>query len=231
MNRKRILFFLLGSVLFIAIVFATIVSVLRYNGTSTVNNSAFIQQTSLNLLHQQVQKFNYPDPAKQEALPESVKVTGDNETVLLSTAVTEGYQIYECQASATDATGFAWKVQAPFALLKAANETNVIHSTDPTWLYVEDGSEIKAVVAEFIKPDGTTIPATATQNANAIPWLRLVVTEHRGNSGLFSKVDYIQRLYTEGGKAIHDGCDQNAANHHVIQPVGYQAEYVFWGRK
>jgi hypothetical protein len=171
----------------------------------------------------------YPDPSNQANLPDSVKVTSQDETVLLRASVEEGSQIYECQASTTDPSGYAWKLQAPFALLKADNKTNVIHSTDPTWLYTEDGSEVEAQVGQYTKPDGTVVAASATPDANSIPWLRLTVTVHRGTVGLFSRVDQIQRLYTAGGKAPKDGCNRDAANDHLIQSIAYTAEYVFWG--
>lgn len=231
MNRKRVFFLLLAGTFLLAIVATTLVVVLRYNAASPVSKPAVVQNTHLDMQQYPMKMFNYPDPTNQDGLPESVKVTGDNETVLLSTSVTEGRQIYECQASTTDASGFAWKLLAPFAMLKADDGDNVIHSTDPTWLHTEDGSEIKAAVAQFVKPDGTSVPASVAYDANAIPWLRLAVTEHRGADGLFSKVDFVQRIYTAGGKPILAGCNQDVANRHVIQSVGYQAEYVFWGRK
>jgi hypothetical protein len=173
----------------------------------------------------------YPDPTNQDALPESVKVTGAGESVLLRAAVAEGYQIYECQASTTDPSGFPWKLQAPFAFLKTDEGTNILHSTGPSWLYTQDGSEVRAAVGKFTTANGSVVPASATPDAKTIPWLRLDVTDHRGNAGLFSKVDHIQRLYTGSGKAPSSGCNRDTANHHVIQPVSYTAEYVFWGRK
>ena len=174
---------------------------------------------------------SYPDPNNQSALPASVKVTGAQETVLLRTAVVEGYQIYECQASTINASGFAWTLQAPFAVLKADQGTNVIHSTGPVWLYTQDGSEVRAAVGNFTTADGSVVPASATPDATAVPWLRLSVTEHLGKTGLFSNVDQVQRLYTKGGVAPTRGCNQAIANQHVILPVSYTAEYVFWGHK
>lgn len=174
---------------------------------------------------------NYPDPTNQDKLPESVKVKGDGLTVLLSAPVVQGSQIYECQASTTDASGFAWKIQAPFAFFKASDGHNVIHSTGPAWLYTQDGSIVLAAVGKFTDSTGATVPASATPDKNSIAWLRLDVTEHKGSTGLFSNVEQIQRLYTKGGIAPTTGCDQNAANHHVIQSVNYTAEYVFWGHK
>jgi hypothetical protein len=174
---------------------------------------------------------DYPDPTNQDKLPESVKVKGDGLTVLLSAPVVQGSQIYECQASTTDASGFAWKVQAPFAFLKASDGRNVIHSTGPAWLYTLDGSIVLAAVGKFTDSTGATVPASATPDKKSIPWLRLDVTEHKGSTGLFSNVEQIQRLYTKGGIAPTTACNQDAANRHVIQSVNYTAEYVFWGHK
>lgn len=174
---------------------------------------------------------SYPDPTNQSSLPASVKVTDKGETVLLRTSVTEGYQIYECQASSTAASGFAWTLQAPFAFLKADAGTNVIHSTGPAWLYTQDGSEIIAALGKFTNTKGSVVPASATPDAKSVAWLRLDVTQHQGKAGLFSNVEQVQRLFTHGGIAPSSACNQDVASHHVIQPVSYMAEYVFWGHK
>jgi len=187
--------------------------------------------TQEGLAKNQLAQGNYPDPTDQKALPASVKVTAAGETVLLRAAVTQGYQIYECQPSTTDASGFAWKLQAPFASLKSDQGTNVLHSTGPSWLYTADGSEIRAALGKFTGPDGKVGPANATPDTTAVPWLRLDVTVHQATKGLMSNVDQVQRLYTHGGKAPSSGCDKDAASQHVLLPVSYSAEYVFWGHK
>ena len=215
-KNKHVFLIVLSGVILLAVITAVLVGILS--------------QISTNSQIHQDQNFHYPDPSDQRALPDSVKVTDNHELVLLRVSVKEGNQIYECQASPTDPSGYAWKLQAPFALLKADNGTNVIHSTDPTWLYTEDGSEVEGQIGQFTRPDGTVVPATATQDANSIPWLRLDVTEHRGTNGLFSRVDQIQRLYTTGGKAPKDGCNRDTANGHLVQSIAYTAEYVFWGQ-
>jgi Protein of unknown function (DUF3455) len=166
-----------------------------------------------------IPQASYPDPNDQSTLPSSVKVT-NGDTVLLRAIVTQGYQVYECQASSTSASGFAWTLQSPLAILKADQGTNVIHSAGPSWLYTQDGSMVTGAVA-----------ASATQDVSAVPWLRLDIKEHLGKTGLFNNVDQIQRLYTKGGIAPSSGCNQDAAKQHEIQPVSYTAEYVFWGHK
>src|SRR6516162_4062643 len=107
MYKKRV-FLIIGSALVFAVVAVAIIGILSNNSMAHAN-----EPTS------QAHELTYPDPTNQSALPDSVKVTGSGETVLLRAAVTEGHQIYECQASTTDPSGFAWKLQAPFAFLKA----------------------------------------------------------------------------------------------------------------
>jgi hypothetical protein len=225
--RKKLFFLLvISGIILLVLMAAGLISMLSKNSVPHASEPA---PTKASHLNQQAQAFNYPDPANQDALPDSIRAGGNGEKVLLRASVTDGRQIYECQASTTDPSGFAWKLQAPFAILKADNGTSVIHSTDPTWLYTEDDSEVKAKVGQLTNPEGTVVPTSATPDANSIPWLLLNVTDHQGGKGLFSRVNQIQRLYTVGGKAPLGGCNQNAANNHVIQSVSYVAEYVFWG--
>lgn len=228
MQKRRVVLSVLSNVILLAVV--TLIGLLSHSSAARASEAVNEPQSMLKDQYNQSHDSGYPDPTNQGTLPANVKVTGNGETVLLHASVTEGYQIYECKASTTDPSGFAWQIQAPFAFLKANDGTNVIHSTGPTWLYTKDGSEIRAKVGQFTNPNGSIVPASATPDANAIPWLRLDVTDHRGNTGLFSKVDQVQRLYTRAGKAPVRGCDQNVAKNHVILPVHYTAEYVFWGR-
>jgi hypothetical protein len=226
MRKKRRLILILSSVLLLALIAVGLIGILSKDSTISASKPV---STPASHLTPQAQTFNYPDPTNQDGLPDSVKAGGNGETVLLRTSVTEGRQIYQCQASATDPGGFAWKLQAPFAILKADNGISVIHSTGPTWLYTGDSSEVKAKIAQVTNPDGTIVPASATPDAKSIPWLLLDVTDYQGGNGLFSRVSQIQRLYTKGGKAPLDGCNQDAANNHSIRSVDYTAEYVFWG--
>ena len=224
LNKRILLIFtiIVSSTILLTVITASLIEVFSKTEVHASDSVVYSQQ-------EQKRNFPFPDPSKQDSLSDSVKVATDGEKVLLRASVTEGSQIYECQASASDPNSFAWKLQAPFALLRADNGTDVIHSTDPTWLFTKDGSEVKGKVGQYTKPDGTIVPDTATPDANSLPWLRVDVTEHRGNSGLFSNVDEIQRLYTSGGIAPTASCDRTAANDHVIMTVAYSAEYVFWG--
>ena len=220
MQTKRIFLTLLGGAILIIVIAA---------GLAPLNQAPMAHANTPTPTSTPRSSYSYPDPTNQDALPDSVKVMGNDKKVLLRAVVTQGSQIYECQASKTSPSGFAWTLQAPFALLTADDGTNIIHSTGPSWLYTLDQSQIKATVGQFTQPDGTVVPANATPDVNAIPWLRLDVTEHLGNVGLFSRVNQIQRLYTTQGKAPGTVCDLQNANKRVIQEEPYKAEYVFWG--
>jgi len=172
------------------------------------------------------------NPEKQVGVPDIVKVTG-NKKVVYAAPVTDGIQIWECVAVAktVNPSGFDWKNQAPFAFLKGDDGTNVIHSTDPTWLYTLDGSEVKAKVSKSTGKDGKQVDAKVIVDANSIPWLRLDVTQHVGPDGLFTPVTEIQRTNTVGGKKPTDKCDAHVAMMHPIKRVPYKADYVFWAPK
>jgi uncharacterized protein DUF3455 len=225
MKKKHVVLSLFSAALLLAVIAACLVGIVGKSPTASASQLTPNKQSVLK------EEVHYPDPTDQSKLPPSVKVTTPGETVLLRAVVTEGSQIYQCKASTTVASGFAWQFQAPFAFLKADDGSKVIHSTGPTWLYTQDGSAIIAKVGQFTNPDGSVVAASATPNPKAIPWLRLDVTTHLGSTGLFSTVDQVQRLYTTDGIAPSSGCDQNAAQNHVIRQVHYTAEYVFWGPK
>ena len=61
--------------------------------------------------------------------------------------------------------------------------------------------------------------------ADAIPWLLLAATTHTGQ-GKFSKVTFVQRVNTTGGKAPATGCD--AATVGKEARAAYTADYIFW---
>src|SRR5579864_747834 len=153
MPKKRIILIIVSSVLLLTIIAVGMIAMLNKNSTAQgshpTSTPILTNGSLLSGQQNQTPSTKYPDPTKQDGLPDSVKVVCQSESVLLRASVTEGYQIYECQASTTDPSGFAWKLQAPFAILKADDGTNVVHSTDPTWLYTGDESEVKANVGQF----------------------------------------------------------------------------------
>ena len=63
------------------------------------------------------------------------------------------------------------------------------------------------------------------RDPNGVDWLLLQAISNEG-SGLFSKVTYIQRLYTDGGKPPAGGCDSAHNQEQVL--VEYSAHYLFY---
>jgi hypothetical protein len=61
--------------------------------------------------------------------------------------------------------------------------------------------------------------------STAIPWLLLSTKTHEGN-GFFSKVTYIRRLNTQGGKAPATGCDR--LTHNSTTRVNYTADHYYF---
>ena len=63
---------------------------------------------------------------------------------------------------------------------------------------------------------------------DSIPWLLLRAKATSGN-GLFTGVQYVQRLNTVGGNAPTSGCRQDQAGQQLR--ATYTADYVFYGVK
>ena len=89
-----------------------------------------------------------------------------------------------------------------------------IHFAGPTWEAL-DGSSVVGDAANakhFTPPD-----------PDDIDWLLLPAKSTAGN-GLFSRVTFIQRLFTDGGKPPAEGCAPNQTE--VL--VEYSADYFFY---
>jgi hypothetical protein len=61
--------------------------------------------------------------------------------------------------------------------------------------------------------------------SGAVPWLLLQATSTSG-SGVFTKVTYVQRLNTNGGKAPATGCDATSVSTETRVP--YSGDYYFY---
>jgi hypothetical protein len=120
----------------------------------------------------------------------------------------EGAQIYECKADSSGA--LTWQFREPIATLFADGKTVGRHFAGPSW-EAADGSAVIGKVAG--KAPGTT--------AKDIPWLKLDVSEKRGE-GLLKTVTTVQRLDTHGG-GFEGPCEKAGAFH--VEP--YSADYVF----
>lgn len=147
-----------------------------------------------------------------EALPAAIRVPAGSSLLARLHAV--GAQLYTCSATAHGAP--AWTLKAPAAKLFDAKGDQVgAHGDGPVWTS-NDGSSVR----------GRKIAQADAPRADAIPWLLLQASAH-GGDGIFSKVEYIQRVNTVRGKAPASGCD--AGNVGLEGRADYSADYYFYG--
>ena len=148
------------------------------------------------------------------AVPEALKVPPPSALRLQARAV--GVQIYVCQPSRDDPSRFEWVFKAPEAqLFDRSNRAIIKHYAGPTW-EANDGSAVVGEVAA--KDDGP--------DRMASPWLLLRAKSTSGH-GTLSRIEFIQRLNTVGGKAPQGGCNSELAGSEAR--VHYSAEYWFYG--
>jgi hypothetical protein len=149
-----------------------------------------------------------------DQVPAAIRVPSGGSLVARFHAV--GAQVYTCSTSANGAP--AWTLKAPAAKLfdaKAQDSQVGTHGEGPTWTS-NDGSSVR----------GKKIAQADAPQADAIPWLLLQATAH-GGDGVFSKVEYIQRVNTIQGKPPASGCD--AGNVGAEVRADYIADYYFYG--
>jgi hypothetical protein len=153
-------------------------------------------------------------PVLANPIPDSLKVP--NQQVMLLDTQAKGVQIYVCKAKAKT-TKYEWTLKAPEAILFNSNDGTTIgkHYGGPTW-EANDRSKVVGKIKARVNPP----------NKNTIPWLLLTAKSHVGD-GIFSKVNYIQRVDTTGGKAPTSGCNSNQIN--AETRVNYTATYYFYG--
>jgi hypothetical protein len=143
--------------------------------------------------------------AQAAELPAAIAAPGEK---VVATFHAQGAQVYECKAGSDGK--LAWTFREPIATLLLDGKTIGRHYAGPNWEHT-DGSAIVGKVA------GRAPGATAKD----IPWLKLEVTERRGN-GVLTGVTTIQRINTSGGVA--DGaCDKAGA----FLSAPYATDYVF----
>lgn len=119
----------------------------------------------------------------------------------------EGVQIYRWNAS-------SWTFVAPDAELYADAGGNGLvgtHFAGPTWESLSGSNVVGAVQKR------------CTADPNAIQWLLLGAVSHEG-PGIFSRVDFIQRVNTTGGLA--PTTNGTSAGQEVRVP--YTTEYYFY---
>jgi len=144
-------------------------------------------------------------------IPDALQVPEGN--VLLLRAYGRGIQKYTPPVSATSRA-------VPHAILLEGDgdegDLVAIHFAGPTWEAL-DGS---SVVGDAANAKHFTAP-----DPDGVDWLLLPAKLTSGD-GLFSRVTYIQRLYTDGGKPPADCCDQPDSQTEVL--VEYSAQYLFY---
>lgn len=147
-------------------------------------------------------------------VPENLKVPPNQ--VLLLKQRAKGVQIYECKVKLGNANQFEWTFVAPKAnLFDEQGKNNIKHYAGPTW-EANDGSKVVGQVKQsFDSP-----------SPKAISWLLLQAKSHEGN-GILSKVTYIQRANTLGGKSLVQACDQKSIG--TKKRVNYTSDYFFYG--
>jgi hypothetical protein len=146
---------------------------------------------------------------KPDAAPVPANLAVPPGNVLLLKASARGVQIYACKPE-------GWVLKAPEADLFDENGAKIgHHSGGPTW-ELNDGSAVVGEVKEKAPAEGT------------IPWLLLTKKSTRGE-GTFSRVTFIQRLDTQGGKAPADGCDTGRQGAELR--VEYTASYSFYAAR
>lgn len=141
-------------------------------------------------------------------------VVGKN--AVLFQAQGSGVQIYTCKRNSSPAKAapaYAWVLKAPEAVLLGSDGGKIgKHYAGPTWEAPDGSKAVGKLVASAAAP-GT------------IPWLLLTATAT--GRGRFSKVTYVERVYTSGGAAPKTGADAAHAGTEVRVP--YAATYIFYG--
>jgi hypothetical protein len=169
--------------------------------------------------HSQVLSQKSPTPTTDvPQVPDPLQVPSGQSLILKTYA--KGNQIYVCRPTADTPNTFAWTLLAPEAeLLSAPQKSRKLgkHYGGPTW-EANDGSKIFGGVKARVD----------SPQADAIPWLLLEVKTRQGQ-GVFSSVNWIQRLNTSGGKAPTEGCDATQQNREARVP--YTTDYYFYGSK
>src|SRR5712671_7157964 len=145
-------------------------------------------------------------------VPSAIAVTDGTAIVTLRA---EGAQIYQCKPdsdgkSPSQKSALTWQFREPIATLMVDGKSVGRHYAGPNWDHI-DGSGAK----------GKAAASSPGATPNDIPWLRLDVTDHRGN-GILSSATTVQRINTKGG-VVQGSCESAG----TYLSVPYSADYVF----
>lgn len=146
-------------------------------------------------------------------VPAALAVPEGNVAFLKGAAT--GTQIYVCRAKMDMPGAYEWAFKAPDAtLVDDKGATVAAHYAGPTWEST-DGSKVVGVLKA----------SAGSPDPDAIPWL-LLETKSTEGSGVFSRVTFIQRVNTEGGKAPDSVCDMTVES--MESAIPYTADYYFY---
>ncbi len=143
-------------------------------------------------------------------VPEAIRAPVEQVAKLTVHAL--GDQIYQC---ALQDNIYAWQTLAPDAkLLDMKGQVVGNHYSGPIWEYKEGSRVVGRVVSKLDVNQGASIP-----------WLLVEVVEHHG-AGMFSDINFINRVNTQGGLSPSSACN---ANHLGSEKrVNYTADYIFY---
>jgi len=159
-------------------------------------------------------KDNNQQPIQLPDVPDSLRVPNDQ--VLLSRILGYGVQIYDCKPTATDPKTSVWTFRQPQAnLLSDAWKQVGIHGRGPFWASYDGSRTTGSVKASVPSADPL----------KDVPLLLLGATSDAGD-GIFSRVNFIQRLDTRGGVAPTSTCNPTRKPSIVVP---YSAFYYFYG--
>lgn len=130
---------------------------------------------------------------------------------VLGIATGKGVQVYHATGSPV-----AWVLYGPDAQLFDGATQVGTHTVGPTWTALSDGSAIH----------GQKLAQAAGGSGN-VPLLLLQVYSRDGD-GVFNRVNFVQRLQTNGGVAP-DGVGLDDRYLSSEARMTYQATYYFWG--
>jgi Protein of unknown function (DUF3455) len=154
--------------------------------------------------------------ASAPSAPGSLRVPQNQ--VLIKQLHATGVQIYQCQPAKNDPSKFEWSFKQPEAVLVTKLGRNFgNHYAGPTW-EAQDGSK---VVGDVVARADSTKPGS-------IPQLLLRAKATSGK-GVFTRVEFVQRLNTEGGSAPATACRQDQSGQQLR--VSYSADYLFYSGK
>jgi hypothetical protein len=139
-------------------------------------------------------------------VPPSLRVPRGNHLVV-SLHVLRGVQVYKCEKG-------NWALLQPAANMArtGSSKPTVLYTAGPEWVSTVDGTAVWGKPVKQVARKGT------------IPDLLVKAVKRRG-SGLFGRIDWIQRLKTSGGRAPRGRCAAGK-----IKAVSYHATERFWAK-